>query len=608
MQKALEKLESEKNTCDEKNIEIHQLLQETQKENSLLKDKNVKYQTCFGDIVRLSIPDVKKITTINEDSSDITVRNISNLLEKVFLLNNKEREMLQYQVSSLNNKIEENNKIHEERLVYEKKLIETQYKESQNLQSVSMSSKDREFQKLTEDLNALRDKMKATEEFHKKEVAHLEDSLRTNEENRKLNIEKLQGENQRLQCSVLQLEQDLKNNDIERTNISKDSLALQEKFNILTDDLNLKNKCVMALEKEVVQFKDNVTELESSILSLKTSSEADKVHFNKEISMKNEQSKEFLKKENELKERFSLEAANIENKVRDEEQIKYENDIREINLVIENYKSVLDEAKSDIDEKNQIIMENNEHIVNITNELHLLQKQFDDVNVELLQAKNKISLKESQVLSLHVDLEDVRIKLKDSCDKENAAAELLENANKTISSHTKHISSLEKNKLELIQSVETSTFKSEFIQQEWDKILAAVNGKNEELQAVHKEKKMIARKLKEKHELHLSKEVECGKLKEEVNKLKLQIMNTEKDYNSLKKDYGELRLGYENTIDEKNALEAVVGEQEDVKEKELAKLMKRLHGSEHDLVMLNRLIKNHKRSDSKGDLLLLLLF
>lgn len=251
---------------------------QTEKIESLSQELS-SYNKSFNNLSMVLLPDMRNVFDGDvEEMNKVTVSSVSTIVEKILLCHRKDKEMLQYQIQSLENKLNDSGKMNEEKISYEKKLAEVQQNEQKNQLVKSIEMKDSEIESLKESLVSFELENQNQMEKLKEEVNRYKNAMTLKEQSSADNLKKLSDEKEKYLQTISKIK--IRNKELTEENM-KFQIELKNLENINQNNLDEISKSEqmltvtkqenLNLQKELdecsASYQQSVTELKSTINS-----------------------------------------------------------------------------------------------------------------------------------------------------------------------------------------------------------------------------------------------------------------------------------------------------------------------------------------------------
>lgn len=591
LQSALNKIEEEKLSSARDVTQLTESLQNTKEQLKQQKEELDLFKTSFKNISIVLIPDLRKLPGDDSNINELSVTSASKMLEKLLLVHEKEKEMLNFKIQSLENKVLQNDKINEEKVNYEKKIVQVQYQEQKNAYVVSLESKDQDILQLNAKIKVLEDEK--SQEQHKyaeivKEHEKVMDKYTTEsndryncvcEERDSIRNQLLELQSDHLKCeeSIKQLRTDL---DTQRNNHYLNSKEITGKDKRIEIIRNEKEDIENQMRDVVVKFEE-----------LRLSSTLERESLKNEISLKDEKIKEMTEKQKQLQDELRMVPTEVEERICKEEKEKYDKEILKINEVIENHRYILEKANVSIEQKNSIIENNNKEIENLRNQLSTTAQEISDLQRQMTNQRESLEQKDKRIINLQLKMSDLNEQQKASKQLETNCTKNLEDVKMLNVDIMKKLEICEKEKQDLMLANEQEKSQRAILQNELDFNIQTVVSKNGEIEKLRKDLKHVAHKLKGKQELILSKEKEMKKLEDDLLLLRERQDKMDKNLQKFKMKNEMLTKDMNKANSDNVSLMKLLEEKDNIQEKEVHSLLSRLQGSQADILKLKKILK-----------------
>jgi len=219
---------------------------------------------------------------------------------------------------------------------------------------------------------------------------------------------------------------------------------------------------------------------------------------------------------------------------------------------------------------------------------------------ECNQLQTILTQRDSRIIDLQLKVTELKEKLKAHGEQVSHNFKALENAQQMNLSFQSKITSSEKDKANLEHSNHTLKQQNESLQEEANQLLNVLNIKDSEIDTIKKERKLIAKKLKEKNDALIFHQQKYEMNSQTIDNLQASNTELQNACKDLMNKNTNLSKAINILEDEKCSLEIVSAEQEGVKDREINNLLNRLSGSEADLLKLKKVLKRIKMKDSSS--------
>lgn len=599
LQTALEKLEKTNIESYESNQQLNETSKcQTEKIESLSHEL-LSYNKSFNNLSMVLLPDMRNVFNGDvEEMNKLTVNSVSTIVEKILLCHRKDKEMLQYQIQSLENKLNDSGKINEEKISYEKKLAEVQQNEQKNQLVKSIEMKDAEIESLKESLVTFELERQDEVKKLKEEVNRFENEMTLKEQSSSDNLKKLCDEKEKYlqvisklkikskELGELNMKFQIELKNLENTNKNNlEDLSKNEQMLTVTkqENLNLKRE----LEEYSNSYQQNIKELKSTI----------NLQVN-EIEEKTRQNIDAQHEIQQLKEQVQMLPIEIRQQIEDKEKEKYMTKMEEVDKLFDNHKSVLENANIEMQSKDQLLKSAHKQI-------NLLQKQIEDLQKETKNTKERnielhssISQRDSRLVDCQLKMSDFKEKIKHFTEKEGYTSKSFEKSQKIILKLQESINCKEKENHSLQLSYNSLKKQNEELKNDLNKTLEKIISKDADIELLKKDRKAITKKLKEKNDGFVSLQKKQEITSCNIEALKESNVELQKSCEDLVKQNTSLSKALQVIEAEKKNLEKGYLDQGSVKDKEIENLLDRLHGSEVDILKLKKLLKKIQNTDT----------
>ena len=571
---------------------------QTEKIESLSQELS-SYNKSFNNLSMVLLPDMRNVFDGDvEEMNKVTVSSVSTIVEKILLCHRKDKEMLQYQIQSLENKLNDSGKMNEEKISYEKKLAEVQQNEQKNQLAKSIEMKDSEIESLKESLVSFELENQNQMEKLKEEVNRYKNAMTLKEQSSADNLKKLSDEKEKYLQTISKIK--IRNKELTEENM-KFQIELKNLENINQNNLDEISKSEqmltvtkqenLNLQKELdecsASYQQSVTELKSTINS-QTS----------EIEEKTKESVDAKHYIQQLQEQVRMLPIEIRQKIENEEKEKYMTKMEEVDKLFNSHKSVLENANIEMQSKEQLLKSANKQI-------NILQKQIEDLRKEIKSTKEKnielhssISQRDSRLVDCQLKMSDFKEKIKHFTEKESYASKSFDKSQKIVLKLQENINCKEKENHTLQLSYNSLKKQHEELKNDLNKTLEKVASKDADIELLKKDRKAIAKKLKEKNDGFVSLQQKQEISSCNIDALKESNLELQKSCEDLVKQNTSLSNSLQILETEKKNLEKGYLDQGSVKDKEIETLLDRLHGSEVDILKLKKLLKKIQTTDA----------
>jgi len=399
------------------------------------------------------------------------------------------------------------------------------------------------------------------------------------------------------ECSELKIQ--LRSRLEEKQLIENTLKTLKDDYQILSGQLISKNNFVAQLENEKLSIsKEN----EINIEELKTHKEQTalkNVQFEKELCLLDAKLQAMLHKESNFNDTIKIHIQENEELRSNNEELKQ--NVIEAGYVIQRFQLEYKQSEFIINEKNAKIQQLGEEIDKFKTKLNLNEEVVSTFKNDYMQ-KNEALLKRKDLENnaLIQKCERLNTKLNEVGTIELSLKEKHEILEISLEEEKNKCTALEKLNLEMKENLKTTNFKNDILLEESNRIKNSVQVKNNEIYNLKKDRKVIAKKLKEKHEKVLQLESNQNTYNSSISKLKNVIIENKRQYQYLQENEGKLKNEYKQIQVEKQILEDQLLNREEAIDTEVGKLLDRLNGSKDDILFLKKMLKSHKDGDNKA--------
>ena len=413
----------------------------------------------------------------------------------------------------------------------------------------------------------------------------------------------------------------LKSKDKEIAKILADKNGLDlEKLELLKT-VDTLSKDILRLKQELTDTKSRNKELQSKLKDEKLESDRLLSSFKENMELKAVEMKALEEKcckdlENE-KTRFSLTLKQSNEDLRRMVERQFEetvNQVKELNEKLNSNVAQLserDEKIAEISDRNDMLtVENNdlkEKVDNLITECTELRTKIDSVNCQLEETRQniltaneeygKLSHKYDEICARNEEMSEIILhKDKDL----SSAKSTIENLRSEIEERTREKQVMYQQLMDLSLKLEHQSDDGLSPEQERNSIKNIFMEKLSEIEELKKQREQLVKKLKKKHdrEQDLGKELEASK--HSIENLQKELADTKRKINEISQDLINLQTENVNLRGERDVIMASMEGKSGEQKKEIKKLLRRLHGSETDLVLTRKVLKAKRDVDSKG--------
>ena len=551
------------------------------------------------------LPDMRNVFNGNvEEMNKLTVNSVSTIVEKILICHKKDKEMLQYQIQTLENKLNDSDKMNEEKISYEKKLAEIEQKEQKNQLVKSIELKDVEIESLKDSLVSFELESQNQMNKLKEEVNKYKNTLTVKEHSSSENCKKLYDEKEKYLQTISKLK--VKNKEITDQNlkyqtefkniegINKNHLVEMSKNNQTLKEIRQEN---LTLKKELDEFsyssEQNIKQLKSTI-NLQES----------ELKEKTRQYSNAQQQIQQLTEHVKL----LPIEIQQQEKEKYISKMEEVDRLFDNHKSVLENANVEMQSKDQLLKAAHKQITMLQRQNEDLQKVNKKTKEMSIELHTNISQRDSRLVDCQLKMSELKEKINDFSAKEAQNNKSFEKSQKMILKLQENLNCREKEKQSLQLSYNSLKKQHDELQDKLNKALVKVNSKDADIELLKRERKAVAKKIKEKNDGFVSLQQKQEITSCNIDALKESNIELQKSCEDLVKKNTNLSNALQILETEKKDLEKGILDQENVKDKEIETLLKRLHGSEVDIMKLKKLLKKVGTSDTTSIYILFTFF
>ena len=599
LQTALEKLEKTNIESYESNQQLNETSKcQTEKIESLSHEL-LSYNKSFNNLSMVLLPDMRNVFNGDvEEMNKLTVNSVSTIVEKILLCHRKDKEMLQYQIQSLENKLNDSSKINQEKISYEKKLAEVQQNEQKNQLVKSIEMKDAEIESLKESLVTFELERQDEVNKLKEEVNRFENEMTLKEQSSSDNLKKLCDEKEKYlqvisklkikskELGELNMKFQIELKNLENTNKNNlEDLSKNEQMLTVTkqENLNLKRE----LEEYSNSYQQNIKELKSTI----------NLQVN-EIEEKTRQNIDAQHEIQQLKEQVQMLPIEIRQQIEDKEKEKYMTKMEEVDKLFDNHKSVLENANIEMQSKDQLLKSAHKQINLLQKQIEDLQKETKNIKERNIELHSSISQRDSRLVDCQLKMSDFKEKIKHFTEKEGYTSKSFEKSQKIILKLQESINCKEKENHSLQLSYNSLKKQNEELKNDLNNTLEKIISKDADIELLKKDRKAITRKLKEKNDGFVSLQKKQEITSCNIEALKESNVELQKSCEDLVKQNTSLSKALQVIEAEKKNLEKGYLDQGSVKDKEIENLLDRLHGSEVDILKLKKLLKKIQNTDT----------
>lgn len=599
----MEKLEQNKVLSDAKIKELSVSCKQKETDLETLSQELISFKNSFKSVSTVLLPDVRQLTDNIKDReqiNEITTNSISIMLEKVLLCHKKQEEMLRFQIQNLESKIKDLDKASGEKLNYEIKLLEIQDQEEKNGLLTIIETKDQEISLLKTEKKKVESKLHNFQKKFKEEMMKYKKNLEESKHLTEMRYKEIfDGKEKVLEESVrIQNENDIIS--LENKDLKNEIKSLKEKFE---EQVQSSSNCLsqsMTNQKENHNLKNKLIELNTLLEKCKLESKSSIINIENQLKKKENECAIMESNMIDLNDKLKSIPMEVEIKIREEEKIQYHKEMDTLNELIKNHKSIIENANLELQQKEKTID-------NFFNKVEILEKDIVTLETtnhslkdECNQLQTILTQRDSRIIDLQLKVTELKEKLKAHGEQVSHNFKALENAQQMNLSFQSKITSSEKDKANLEHSNHTLKQQNESLQEEANQLLNVLNIKDSEIDTIKKERKLIAKKLKEKNDALIFHQQKYEMNSQTIDNLQASNTELQNACKDLMNKNTNLSKAINILEDEKCSLEIVSAEQEGVKDREINNLLNRLSGSEADLLKLKKVLKRIKMKDSSS--------
>ena len=304
----------------------------------------------------------------------------------------------------------------------------------------------------------------------------------------------------------------------------------------------------------------------------------------------------------ELTERLRLLPQEIESQVQGDERQKYEAKMQEINKLIENHKSVLENANIEIESKSQLVKAGHDQIKLLQKKVESLKSDNSKLKEKYKELESKLGQRETRLVDLQLVATESKEALKAYSTKEVQNRKALECSQKMNLQFQGKVDVLHKEKVDLEVSYDLLKKQFRKLEEDIKKLDQKVRSQADEIDTITKDRKAVAKKLKEKNDALISMQQKHEINSKNIDMVKESNYELQKSCEDLVKHNTNLSSDLKTLEEEKVNLERLLTEKEVLKDKEVENLLQRLQGSEADITRLKKLLKKFETSGNTREL------
>ncbi|XP_066934578.1 coiled-coil domain-containing protein 158-like isoform X2 [Clytia hemisphaerica] len=599
LQLTLEKLEMDKAHSEETIQQLNQFSKVQKNEIDSLKKQLDTYNKSFNSLSLILLPDMKSsLGGKFEDMNSISVTSIANMVEKLLLCHRKQDEMMKFKIQNLEGKLSDQDKSSEEKLKYEKRFIEVRQQELVGQMEKSLQAKETEITSLKGSLQALETKYQNALKRFKEEILKYKASMAESEKLFETKYNEITDQKDKAVKKLTKLQNG--QHDVSNLNhtMKTELKNLRENVNKKTKEYSDAKQEKKKAEKETEKFKQRIKEMvladeQKSLESRTTISNLEDHLSHLEVEYENLQL--YVQ---ELTERLRMLPQEIESQVQGDEQQKYEAKMQEINKLIENHKSVLENANIEIESKSQLVKAGHDQIKLLQKKVESLKSDNAKLKEKNKELESKLGQRETRLVDLQLVATESKEALKAYSTKEMQNRKALECSQKMNLQFQGKVDNMHKEKVDLEVSYDLLKKQFRKVEEDMKKLDQKIRSQTQEIDTVTKDRKAIAKKLKEKNDALISMQQKHEINSKNICMVKESNFELQKSCEDLVKHNTNLSSDLRSLEEAKFKLEKLLTEKEVLKDQEVENLLQRLQGSEADI---NRLKKLLKRFESSGN-------